>query len=547
MIILYVIFTYLFLFLQTAFAGDTFIVVLKHNVNFTNANMSAMFLDAHLSYLQMFYSEVVIYSTYKNLLVFDWIGYEAYLTDDAYKAVKNDPRVMFLEDAFPKANFGLMKAASAFQNNMVTYVPYDPTSLGRLTTNDKVFEISNGICTYEYDLYDQYVSAKDDEAVFGEGIDVYVLDTGIQRSHSVFEGRAMWGFDAINSSHAVKDDPHGHGTYVAGIIGGVKYGLARGVTLIDVRVLDETGHGTVKDIIAGLDYVAGQVKDSLVKNGFSSSVINLSVSGKGSLALNSALNAVAEGVVIIVAAGDDDVYSCDASPSSARNVLAVAATSRSSQLQVMNSNFGDCIAINAPGEDIPSALADPLSKYGSVSRSGSSSASAIVSGLAAISIAEVIGSTSVRQIDLPVPRLMRAVLRKATDRDPDSPHALPWEPCQAASRLEVVSLVRGLIREQVSRKFAAATLSSVRKNVKAAVSKQSEEPELPEKSDSERVWRSRQLEATEDADEAKPDGAEPRESTTAAEVKVPQTQTRKGKTQAEIIADARKLRKLKKK
>ncbi|MEU8699351.1 S8 family serine peptidase [Streptomyces sp. NPDC048680] len=197
----------------------------------------------------------------------------------------------------------------------------------------------------------------------------YILDSGIEFGHSEFGGRAVAGFDAVGDGQNGQDC-NGHGTHVAGTVGGKTFGIARSAKLVSVRVVDCSGEGSIAGTIAGLDWVA--------RNAVQPAVLNASLGDAYSPALNLAADALAEsGVLPVVSAGNDAKDACTASPASAHEVLAVGASDRTDH-QTGFSNYGSCVSLFAPGQDIISARLGG----GSVSKSGTSMASPHVAGVA---------------------------------------------------------------------------------------------------------------------------------------------------------------------
>jgi subtilisin family serine protease len=197
----------------------------------------------------------------------------------------------------------------------------------------------------------------------------YVIDTGISTGHSDFGGRAAVAYDAIGGNG---QDCNGHGTHVAGTIGGAKYGVAKGVKLRAVRVLDCNGSGTNSGVIAGMNWVAS--------NHSSPAVANMSLGGGYSSSVNSAANNLAgSGVFLAVAAGNENADACNSSPASAANGTAVAA-SDSTDTRASFSNYGGCVDLYAPGVSITS---DWLNG-GTNTISGTSMATPHVAGVGAL-------------------------------------------------------------------------------------------------------------------------------------------------------------------
>nr|WTB29229.1 S8 family peptidase [Streptomyces sp. NBC_00830] len=205
----------------------------------------------------------------------------------------------------------------------------------------------------------------------GRGVTAYVVDTGIDTGNSEFGGRAVVGFDAVGDGQAGRDC-HGHGTHVAGTVGGATYGVARSVSLVAVRVLNCKGNGTAAGMLAGFDWVAGHAKQP--------AVLNASVGGPGSTAVDDAVGAVtAKGTLAVVAAGNGSEDACTVSPARAAQVVTVAASDGEDR-QSGFSNYGSCVSMYAPGSAIVSA--EPGG--GSVVMSGTSMASPHVAGVAAL-------------------------------------------------------------------------------------------------------------------------------------------------------------------
>ena len=137
----------------------------------------------------------------------------------------------------------------------------------------------------------------------GEGVDVYIIDTGINIKHVEFEGRARWG--KTIPANNVDDDQNGHGTHVAGIVASRKYGVAKKANVIAVKVLGSDGSGTLSDVIAGIVWAVEAAKAAHGRAHHKGSVANMSLGGRTkSLALNEAINkAVQSGLHFAVAAG----------------------------------------------------------------------------------------------------------------------------------------------------------------------------------------------------------------------------------------------------
>ncbi|WP_344081918.1 S8 family peptidase [Luedemannella helvata] len=224
----------------------------------------------------------------------------------------------------------------------------------------------------------------------GAGVHAYILDTGIRLDHVEFGGRAVHGLDVVASDPlgptAAPSTPgasgaalspadcNGHGTHVAGIIGGERFGLAKRITLVDVRVLDCAGAGSVARVIGAINWVSAHAVRP--------AVANLSLGGLISPALDRAVaGAVASGITYTVAAGNFGDDACRHSPGRVPAVLTVGATGPTDMVGGYSSR-GPCVDLFAPGTAITSAWSGGPAEAASVS--GTSAASPHVAGAAAL-------------------------------------------------------------------------------------------------------------------------------------------------------------------
>ena len=211
-------------------------------------------------------------------------------------------------------------------------------------------------------------------SAYGAGVEVYIVDTGVFASHTDFSGRLRSGFSAINDGRG-SNDCNGHGTHVAGTAAGTSYGVAKAASIIPVRVLDCAGSGTNTGVIAGLDWIIANHTAGVP------AVANMSLGGGASFALDTAVqNAINDGVVMAVAAGNSNTDACNSSPARAANAITVGATERT-DVRASYSNFGSCLDIFAPGTSITSAWINSTTAINTIS--GTSMASPHVAGVVA--------------------------------------------------------------------------------------------------------------------------------------------------------------------
>jgi subtilisin family serine protease len=267
-------------------------------------------------------------------------GFSMEMSEADAEAMAQDYRVLFVEED------GVM-TADATQTN-------PPWGLDRIDQRNRPL---SGTYTYNWT---------------GSGVRVYVIDTGIRTAHTQFGGRASNVFDAFGGNG---QDCHGHGTHVAGTVGGSTYGVAKSALLRGVRVLNCSGSGSNSGVIAGVDWVR--------QNHIAPAVANMSLGGGISSALDTAVNNLHNAnVTIAVAAGNNNgANACNFSPARAANAITTGSTT-STDARSSFSNIGTCLDIFAPGSSILSAWY--TSNTATATLSGTSMASPHVAGVAAL-------------------------------------------------------------------------------------------------------------------------------------------------------------------
>ena len=207
----------------------------------------------------------------------------------------------------------------------------------------------------------------------GSNVTAYIIDTGIRTTHTDFGGRATWGTNTVDGNNT---DCNGHGTHVAGTVGGSAYGVAKGVRLIAVKVLNCAGSGSFAGVAAGIDWVTGHHTSG-------PAVANMSLGGSGSdpTGESAVRRSIADGVTYAIASGNSSSNACNFTPARVAEAITVNA-SDSADNRASFSNFGTCTDIFAPGVGITSAWSSGDSATNTIS--GTSMAAPHVAGGAAL-------------------------------------------------------------------------------------------------------------------------------------------------------------------
>jgi len=306
-------------------------------------------------------------------------GFSAQMSQSAVSAISTDPRVRYIEP-------DRMMSVSSSQTNA-------PWNLDRVDQRSLPW---NGM--YDY-------------AGTGLGVHVYIIDTGIRVTHVEFGSRASVSFDAVSDGQNGLDC-NGHGTHVAGIVGGATWGVAKGAYLHAVRVLGCTGTGLLSNVLAGVDWVTANHASPAVAN------ISATVPGASTSLETAITNSIASGVVYTIAAGNDASDACGYTPARTPNALTIGASDET-DLRARYSNYGSCVDMFAPGNLIVSTWAS--SDTATNNLSGSSMAAPMVAGAAALYL-EASPMASASAVSLVLKGA--ATTGVLTTNDPTSPNML---------------------------------------------------------------------------------------------------------------------------
>lgn len=275
-----------------------------------------------------------------------------------------DVEALPIINGFVAKGLSTLALQSLEQNSRIAHIEQDQYMYASYTQNN---------ATWGLDRIDQR-SGRNGRYTYnrtGNGVHAYILDSGVRGSHQEFSGRMGNGFTTIGNNAG---DCNGHGTHVAGTVGGTTYGVAKKATIHSVRVLGCDGRGSTSGIIRAVQWVG--------YNHIKPAVANMSLGGGTSYALDNAItSATNRGVLFVVAAGNSNRNACNYSPARSSSALTVGSTT-SSDYRSDFSNYGNCVNIFAPGSSITSAWS--TSNYATNTISGTSMASPHVAGVAAL-------------------------------------------------------------------------------------------------------------------------------------------------------------------
>jgi cerevisin len=345
-----------------------------------------------------------------------FLGYSGHFDEETIEQVRRHPDVEFIEKDSIVHTMVPTEAESCDGETE----KQSPWGLARVSHRDSL----------TFSTYNKYLYA----ASPGEGVDVYVIDTGTNVDHVDFEGRAKWGKTIPSGDQDI--DGNGHGTHCSGTIAGKKYGIAKNATVYAVKVLRSNGSGTMSDVVKGVEWAANshleQVKAAKdgKRKGFKGSAANMSLGGGKTDALDKVVNAAVDaGVHFAVAAGNDNADACNYSPAAASKAVTVGASALD-DTRAYFSNWGKCTDIFAPGLSILSTWIG--SKYAVNTISGTSMASPHIAGLLAYYLSLQPATDSEYSVAPITPAKLKANLISIatvgalTDIPKDTPNLLAW-------------------------------------------------------------------------------------------------------------------------
>ncbi|KIY70711.1 hypothetical protein CYLTODRAFT_370605 [Cylindrobasidium torrendii FP15055 ss-10] len=350
--------------------NDSYIVVLKNE-------LSPSLKDNHFNFLQLAHSESPLLGGVTGGLrhVYESInGYAGQFSESTIERLRELPEVEYIErDQIVRTTEFAVHDVSTMEETTVQ--KRAPWGLARVSHRPKL----------SFGTFSKYEYIPEG----GEGVDVYVIDTGINIDHVELKGRARWGKTMPDND--VDEDGNGHGSHCAGTIAGSTYGVAKAANVVAVKVLGSNGSGSMSDVVRGVEWATLDAKKTKAaaeaelkatgKTSYKGSVANMSLGGGKSKALDDTVNAAVDaGLHFAVAAGNDNRDSCNYSPAGAEKAVTVMASTLSDE-RAYFSNFGKCSDVFAPGLNILSIYKGSPTAVATLS--GTSMASPHVAGMLA--------------------------------------------------------------------------------------------------------------------------------------------------------------------
>jgi subtilisin family serine protease len=328
--------------------------------------------------------------------------------------------------------------AAAFPSTVAEALAADPRVL-KITVQrqfSKLETVSQTHATWGIDRIDQRALPLDSTYTYaftGAGVTAYIIDTGIRYSHREFEGRAVRGWDAYAADptdpllgYDGSGDCDGHGTHVAGTVGGKTFGVAKKVNLVGVRVLNCAGYGSDADVIAGMDWVAKNATLPATANMSLGDVVPSKTMGTSGPVDDAVKALVASGVTLAVAAGNgwgNGTVGADACMFPISNVpeAITVAASGTTDSRTMWTNYGACIDVFAPGSSILSSTFDNDSSSGT--KSGTSMSTPHVVGVASLILQQAPGATPQQVRDVIVSQATQNIIKTTTLNTDPTPNS----------------------------------------------------------------------------------------------------------------------------
>ncbi|EEH05499.1 serine proteinase [Histoplasma capsulatum G186AR] len=412
---------------------DSYIVVFKKHVTSASAvahqnwvqnlHTTAMAKRSKLDKRNQFPFKNDVFSGLKHTfdIAGSLLGYSGSFDEEVIDQVRMHPDVDFIEK-----DSEVHTTALETQNN-------SPWGLARICHRD----------TLDFSTFNTYLYSD----LAGEGVDIYIIDTGINTEHVDFQGRAFWGATIPVGEENV--DGNGHGTHCAGTSAAATFGVAKKANVYAVKVLRSNGSGTMSDVVKGVEYAAQShqkqmkaAKEGTGRKGFKGSVANMSLGGGPSRVLDLAVNAAVDtGMHFAVAAGNDNADACNYSPAAAESAITVGASTLSDE-RAFFSNYGPCVDIFAPGLNILSTWTG--SKYAVNTISGTSMASPHIAGLAAYFVSLYPSTQSAFAVAPLSPEDLKTALAQISTKDmltqmpEDTKNLLAWNGGGSSNYSEIV-------------------------------------------------------------------------------------------------------------